>query len=283
MHSISSIQIHKVLGNVVSQKNDLLAVEDPIEIRLGFGEITNRQQKSIAVTMRTPGHDFELALGFLYSEGIIQDQSQVYSIKYCTDLGRQESAENIVRVELKPEIEVNLLGLERNFYATSSCGVCGKASLEVLEKLGCPYIPMQKNLINHEVIYKIANLLQEQQRVFQYTGGLHAAGLFDKNGEMIMLREDVGRHNALDKLIGAARSKGNLDLSNKIILVSGRLSFELVQKTLMAGVPILVAIGAPSSLAVELAQNFGLTLIGFLKNDHFNVYSGIERLRFQND
>ena len=281
MHSISSIQIHKVLGNVVSPKNDLLAVEDPMEIRLGYGEINNRQQKSIAVTMRTPGHDFELALGFLYSEGIIQDQSQVHSIKYCTDLGRQETKENIVRVELKPEIKVNISGLERNFYATSSCGVCGKASIEVLEKLGCPYIPIQKNLINHQIIYKIANLLQEQQRVFQYTGGLHAAGLFDKNGEILMLREDVGRHNAVDKLIGASRN--NLDLSEKIILVSGRLSFELVQKTLMAGIPMLVAIGAPSSLAVELAQKFGLTLIGFLKNEHFNVYTGIERLRFSND
>ena len=281
MHSISSIQIHKISGNIISQKDDLLAVEDPMEIRLGYGKINNRQQKSIAVTMRTPGHDFELALGFLYSEGIIKDQSQVHSIKYCTDLGRQASAENIVRVELKPEIEVNISGLERNFYATSSCGVCGKASIEVLEKLGCPYIPIKKNLINHQVIYKIANLLQEQQRVFQYTGGLHAAGLFDKNGEILMLREDVGRHNAVDKLIGASRN--NLDLSEKIILVSGRLSFELVQKTLMAGIPILVAIGAPSSLAVELAQKFGLTLIGFLKNEHFNVYTGIERLRFSND
>ncbi|PWK27088.1 FdhD protein [Arcicella aurantiaca] len=279
MFSIFPIQIHQVSGNTVSRKDDLLAVEAPLEIRLGFGKITNRQQKSIAVTMRTPGHDFELALGFLYSEGIIQEASQVHSIKYCTDLGRQESSENIVRVELKSEIEVNLSGLERNFYATSSCGICGKASIESIEKLGCPNIPIQNNLINHAVIFRLSKVLQEQQRVFQYTGGLHAAGLFDKNGDILLLREDVGRHNALDKLIGASRNSHNLALSDKIILVSGRLSFELVQKTIMAGVPVLVAIGAPSSLAVELAQQFGLTLIGFLKNEYFNVYSGIERIQ----
>lgn len=276
MFSISPVQIHKVAKNGISLKDDLLAVEDPMEIRLGFGKTNERQQKSISVTMRTPGHDFELALGFLFSEGIIQQYSQIYTIKYCTDLGRQESKNNIVRVELKPDVVVDLSGLERNFYATSSCGICGKASIEVLQKIGCPYIPIVKNIVSQDIIYHLPTILREAQNVFNHTGGLHAAGLFDKNGMLILLREDVGRHNALDKLIGA--SVNHVDLSDKIALVSGRLSFELVQKTLMAGIPILVAIGAPSSLAVELARNFGLTLIGFLRDGSYNVYTGIERL-----
>ncbi|MES2517513.1 MAG: formate dehydrogenase accessory sulfurtransferase FdhD [Bacteroidota bacterium] len=276
MFSISPVQIHKVAKNGISLKDDLLAVEDPMEIRLGFGKTNERQQKSISVTMRTPGHDFELALGFLFSEGIIQQYSQIYTIKYCTDLGRQESKNNIVRVELKPDVVVDLSGLERNFYATSSCGICGKASIEVLQKIGCPYIPIVKNIVSQDIIYHLPTILREAQNVFNHTGGLHAAGLFDKNGMLILLREDVGRHNALDKLIGA--SVNHVDLSDKIALVSGRLSFELVQKTLMAGIPILVAIGAPSSLAVELAINFGLTLIGFLRDGSYNVYTGIERL-----
>jgi FdhD protein len=274
--SISPVQIHKVAKNGISLKDDLLAVEDPMEIRLGFGKTNERQQKSISVTMRTPGHDFELALGFLFSEGIIQQYSQIYTIKYCTDLGRQESKNNIVRVELKPDVVVDLSGLERNFYATSSCGICGKASIEVLQKIGCPYIPIVKNIVSQDIIYHLPTILREAQNVFNHTGGLHAAGLFDKNGMLILLREDVGRHNALDKLIGA--SVNHVDLSDKIALVSGRLSFELVQKNLMAGIPILVAIGAPSSLAVELARNFGLTLIGFLRDGSYNVYTGIERL-----
>ena len=260
-----------------------MAVEEPLEIRLGYGAANNREQKRVSVTMRTPTHDFDLALGFLFSEGIIQSYEQVLSIKYCVDAGKQ-ATENIVRVELKPEVIVDTKLFQRNFYMTSSCGVCGKASIEAIEAMTCNIETSQqpeKCQVTPDIIYQLSKELTAAQSVFTYTGGLHAAALFDKLGRIILIREDVGRHNALDKVIGNALMQ-NLPLNDKIILMSSRASFELIQKVIMAKIPVIVTIGAPSSLAVQTAECFGITLLGFLKEDRFNVYSGAERIHSLN-
>jgi FdhD protein len=282
MYAISPVNILKVSFDSFEEKSDLVVVEEPLEIRLGYGNIEDRQQRNVSVTMRTPTHDFELALGFLYSEGIITSYNQVMSVKYCVDAG-QQSTENIVRVELKPDIPVNLQMLQRNFYATSSCGVCGKASIESIDKMICD-LPKQKSeqnalKVSKEYIYNLPKRLAQHQKVFEYTGGLHAAALFDVTGKIVSLREDIGRHNALDKLIGNALTQDLLPLHNKVLLMSSRASFELIQKTIMAHISIIVTIGAPSSLAIQTAEQFGITLIGFLRNDSFNIYAGKERIR----
>ena len=280
MYPISPVKILKYNNNQsVQEFGDLVAVEEPLEIRLGYGAINNREQQRVSVTMRTPTHDFDLALGFLYSEGIIQSYEQVLSIKYCVDAGKQ-ATENIVRVELKPEVIVDTKLFQRNFYITSSCGVCGKASIEAIEAMTCNIEASQqpeKWQVTPDIIYQLSKELTAAQSAFTYTGGLHAAALFDKLGKIILIREDVGRHNALDKVIGNALTQ-NLPLNDKIILMSSRASFELIQKVIMAKIPVIVTIGAPSSLAVETAQRFGVTLLGFLKEDRFNVYSGAERV-----
>jgi FdhD protein len=276
MYSISPVKLLKFSNNNnVQELNDLVATEEPLEIRLGYGDLDNRQQKSVSVTMRTPTHDFDLALGFLYSEGILKSYEQVLSIKYCADAGKQ-ATENIVRVELKPEVMVDMQTFQRNFYMTSSCGVCGKASIEAIESMTC-----EKNFTqsaeNWELtptfVYQLLQQMSIAQSAFTYTGGLHAAALFDKSGKIILMREDVGRHNALDKVIGNALTQ-DLPLNDKIILMSSRASFELIQKIIMANIPVIATIGAPSSLAVQTAQRFGVILLGFVKEDRFNVYSG---------
>jgi FdhD protein len=280
MYPISSVKLLKITNNsLVQELDDLVATEEPLEIRLGFGDPQNRQQKSVSVTMRTPTHDFDLALGFLFSEGIIQSYEQVLSMKYCVDAGKQ-ATENIVRVELKPDVEVDIKLFQRNFYMTSCCGVCGKASIEAIEAMTCGVDKVQnteKWQITPALIQQLLNEMSTAQRAFTYTGGLHAAALFDKLGKILLIREDVGRHNALDKVIGNALTQ-NLPLHDKIILMSSRASFELIQKVIMANIPIIATIGAPSSLAVETAKRFGVTLLGFIKEDRFNVYSGAERI-----
>lgn len=273
---MQQVNIMKV-GEATSEQPDLLAVEEPLEIRLGFGPAKAREQRAISVTMRTPGHDFELALGFLFTEGIIQDNEAVDSIHYCQDLGRQQNKENVLRVELRPDVPVDLQRLQRNFYTSSSCGVCGKASIEAIETI-CRHPIAHKDSITEEVIHQAPDTLLNAQLVFQYTGGLHAAGLFDQGGKLLLWREDVGRHNALDKLIGACLAAQQLPLQNTFVLLSGRLSFELVQKALMAGLPVLAAVGAPSHLAVSLAQEFDMTLLGFVREQRFNIYSGAHRI-----
>jgi FdhD protein len=281
MYPISPVKIIKVSPNSSEEKSDLVAVEEPLEIRLGYGSMDNRQQRSVSVTMRTPTHDFELALGFLYSEGIITSYNQILSVKYCLDAGKQ-ATENIVRVELKPEVTFNAQSLQRNFYATSSCGVCGKASIEAIDNMICdlPKQKLEQNLfkVNHHYIISLIETLSQHQKVFEYTGGLHAAALFDESGKIILLREDIGRHNALDKLIGNALTQNLLPLNNKVLLMSSRASFELIQKAVMANISIIVTIGAPSSLAIQTAEQFGVTLIGFLRNESFNIYTGKERI-----
>ena len=228
--------------------------------------------------MRTPGNDFELALGFLFTEGIIQNTRDIAQINYCTELGNQEQQYNIVRVELKENIEFNMESVQRNFYTTSSCGICGKASIDAIKQQCDKQLFTQQTWLSTTII-TLPELLRKHQLVFKHTGGLHACALFNQGNQLLLMREDVGRHNALDKLIGASLNSSEIAMSNSILLLSGRASFELIQKAAMAGIPIIAAVGAPSSLAVETAKEFGLTLIGFLRDDRFNVYCGAERVK----
>ncbi|GAB2630850.1 formate dehydrogenase accessory sulfurtransferase FdhD [Emticicia sediminis] len=278
MYGIKSFEIKKIGAKSGEKISDLVAWEEPLEIRLGFGEMENRQQKNITVTMRTPtGHDFELALGFLFTEGIIAKLDDILSIRYCVDAGRQ-AHENIIRVELKPSIDVDLSKVERNFYATSSCGVCGKASIESIQQ-HCKILSNDDFKVSATYIQSLPNMLKEKQVFFKHTGGLHAALLVSlSNAKLGILREDIGRHNALDKVIGAAFQANLLPLKNNILVMSSRASFEIIQKAAAAQIPIVACVGAPSSLAIETAQDFGITLIGFLRNDGFNVYSHEERI-----
>ena len=256
---------------------DVLATEEPMEIRL----LAGATRQTVAVTMRTPGADFELAAGFLYGEGIVTSPDDILKISYCVDPEIDaEQQYNIVNVELRGGREFDLRPLERHFYTTSACGVCGKASLEQLELRGCPVISPGPE-VSAETIYSLPETLREAQGLFDATGGLHAAALFDGEGELLALREDVGRHNATDKLVGWALLEGRLPLAEHVVLVSGRSSFEIMQKCLTAGVPIVCAISAPSSLAVDVARQFSMTLVGFLRGNRFNIYSGHERIRTQ--
>ena len=252
----------------VRPKLDQLTTEEPLEIRIAS------PQKTIAVTMRSPGADFELAAGFLYNEGVITSRKDIQRISYCVD---GEQRYNIVNVALTEGLIPDLQPLERHFYTTSACGVCGKASLESLRLGNCPVI-LPVPTITPGIIYSLPDKLRSAQAIFTATGSLHAAALFDQNGNLLKLREDIGRHNALDKLIGSALLADELPLNNHILMVSGRSSFEILQKSTAAGIPVVCAVSAPSSLAVSVAQEFGITLIGFLRGDRFNVYSGLERI-----
>jgi FdhD protein len=248
-------------------RRDSLATEEPLEIRVGGARV--------AVTMRTPGADFELAAGFLFAEGIVSSARDVAAIRYCTD-GEQNY--NVVDVVLAPGAAWDPASLAaRAFAVTSACGVCGKASIEEALGPACPRISSDLT-VSPEVILALPDRLRAAQAVFDRTGGLHAAALFTAEGELVRLREDVGRHNALDKLVGAALLNGELPLSRGIVLASGRLSFELAQKAARAGVPVLAAVSAPSSLAVELAESVGMTLAGFVRGSRFNVYAGGARI-----
>ena len=274
---VQAVEILRIGPQAPETKPDLVVSEEPLEIRLGHGPVDNRQQFSLSVTMRTPGNDEALCLGFLYTEGIINAMDEIISVKYCDDLGRNEGTENLMRVELKPFVEIDNEQFKRNFYTTSSCGVCGKASIDAI-KVSCEALSSTPIKVGKEVLFSLPDRLRASQNVFKHTGGLHAAGLFDVHGELIVHHEDVGRHNALDKLIGSGLIKGSLPFSDSILVLSGRISFELVQKALRAGIQIIAAVGAPSSLAVNLAEEFGMTLVGFLKTDRFNIYTGKERV-----
>ena len=264
-------QVWVVENSHVRSRPDQLAVEEPLEIRL-------TPQQTVAVTMRTPGADFDLTAGFLYSEGVVSHRQDIWRMSYCDTKDVDiEQRYNIINVALKEGLHPDLQPLERHFFTTSACGVCGKASIEALQIRGCPVIPTGME-VSAEVIYSLPDKLRAAQGIFTATGGLHAAGLFDAQGQLLRLREDVGRHNALDKLVGSALLADELPLNNHIVLVSGRSSFEILQKCLTAGVPIVCAVSAPSSLAVALAKEFGITLVGFLRGQRFNVYSGLERV-----
>jgi FdhD protein len=260
-----------------SEDDDVLAAEEPLEIRLVWQDASGQtQRKNIAVTMRTPGDDFELAAGFLHGEGILRRREDVVDIAYCTDEDELQAL-NIVTVTLAPSLHFDPSRLERNFYTTSSCGVCGKAALENIETQGCEALPAGFS-VSSNLLSSLPARLRESQAVFERTGGLHAAGLFDADGTLISLREDVGRHNAVDKLIGEALLAGDTPLTDRVLMLSGRASFELLQKALVAHIPVVAAVGAPSSLAVELAESFNVTLCGFVRADGFNLYTAPERV-----
>ena len=268
--------VQRLRGGAWTRADDVLAAEEPLEMRLIWKEGRKTVTRSIAVTMRTPGNDFELAAGFLHGEGILASREDVADISYCTDED-EEQAFNIVTVTLRPGLVFDPSRLERNFYTTSSCGVCGKAALESLEVQGCEIVPLGIEVAS-ELICSLPGKLRAAQSVFDQTGGLHAAGLFDREGNLVSLQEDVGRHNAVDKLIGERFLEDSLPLSESILMLSGRASFELLQKALVARIPVVAAVGAPSSLAAQLAESFNITLCGFVKADSLNVYSVPERI-----
>ena len=270
----SSIEVCRVEGAIEAPDRDKVAVEEPLEIQIAFERKGIGTIRSVSVTMRTPGNDEELATGFLFGEGLLNRRSEVVRIER-----NGGSSANWVRIHLAADVRVDLKQLERHFYTTSSCGICGKASLKAVQRLmltgPCANSSLRLPLTT---VHLLPSRLRRAQQVFADTGGLHAAALFDTGGNLLMVREDVGRHNAVDKLVGAEWLKGGVPLENKILFVSGRASFELVQKAARAGIPIFAAVGAPSSLAIELAQACGLTLLGFVRDNRFNVYSASHRL-----
>ena len=252
---------------------DVLAVEEPLEIRLAFRERLVRTEKTLSVTMRTPGDDVALAVGFLLGEGIVRAPADVANARHCGPAVRDDGTSNVVKVELSDAARPDLARLERHVYTTSSCGVCGKTSLDAVRTLGHPRLVDGAPVLTPSLVHALPASLRRAQAAFERTGGLHAAALFDAAGELSVVREDVGRHNAVDKVLGGELLAGRAPCSLQGLLVSGRASFELVQKALMAGVAVLVAVGAPSSLAVQLARESGMTLVGFARDERFNVYA----------
>lgn len=275
----AQVQITQIRGGKITHKNkrDTVVTEEPLEIRL----VAGTESHQLAITMRTPTNDFELATGFLFSEGIIQSRDDISHISYCVDRDLNEDQQyNVVNVRLHSDTLPDVPHLNRHFFTTSACGVCGKTSIDALETRGLT--PLTDTLqIPIAAITGLDNKLRHRQKLFHRTGGLHAVGLFDMQGNLLTVREDVGRHNAMDKVIGWAIQQNIIPLSDTIALVSGRASFELVQKAINAGIPILCAVSAPSSLAIDLARRFNLTLIGFLRGDNFNIYTVPERIQAQ--
>ena len=264
--SITTVPVRKFSVDKSADPNvlDFVSVEEPLQIRVS----DHTGLHDVAITMRTPGHDRELAAGFLFTEGLLQNAQQINAI--------QPDDRGAVDVYLAENVSCELGN--RNFYMTSSCGVCGKASIDALRQSGARMITGHTPQINSAVLFALPDRLRHAQAAFEHTGGLHAAGLFSSTGALVSIREDVGRHNAVDKLIGQAFLENRLPLAENVLMLSGRISFELVQKAVMAGIPIIAAVGAPSSLAVETALRFGVTLIGFLRNGRCNVYTGADRL-----
>jgi FdhD protein len=268
-------KVIRIRDGAISTRPDTLVAEEPMEIRLNG--------KPIAITMRTPGDDFALAAGFLVSEGVLAERGDLQNIVYCAGATEDGSnTYNVVDVRTAPDVALPDITLERNVYTTSSCGLCGKASLDAVRTTarwaiddGADAPPLR---VTPDLLASLPDRLRAAQRVFDRTGGLHAAALFTEEGELLDIREDVGRHNAVDKLVGRALQNGDLPLSRVILLVSGRASFELAQKAVMAGIPVLAAVSAPSSLAVDLAAESGLTLVGFLRGANMNVYAGEDRI-----
>ena len=268
--NVTPTRVIAVHDGVRSERPDTLATEEPMEIRVGG---PGEEAVQVAVTMRTPGADYELAVGFLFTEGLIAP-GDVSRVAYCDDLGGEEQRYNVVTVTLGRAFEHERL--HRNFFATSSCGICGKAALDDVEVRCAPVAPGPQ--VPASVLVALPDLLRGKQRVFDRTGGLHAAGLFTPGGELVSLREDVGRHNAVDKVIGEQVLGGRVPLPGHVLQVSGRASFEIVQKAAVAGIPIVAAVSAPSSLAVEAGKRFGMTIVGFVRDGRLNVYTHPERV-----
>ena len=271
--SVRQIDIIKINDNSSFPCTDDVSVEEPLEIRISYGAENHREYKNISVTMRTPGNDAELAAGFLFTEGIISSYQQIRKIDH-PQAECSKNRNNIMEVELIEDFTPYLMNADRNFYTTSSCGVCGKGSIESIKTVSSfQNIERKKQSVTLETLYQLAGNLQEFQNNFSATGGIHASGIFDFNGNLLAVREDVGRHNALDKLIGHALFTEQLPLKDVILVLSGRASFELIQKAAMAGIAMVAAIGAPSSLAVDLAKEFDITLLGFLRDNRLNIYN----------
>jgi len=279
--STVTIGLKKFHNGRFSDTEDILAIEEPLEIRLGYGPSGNRKVSNVSVTMRTPGSDEELATGFLFTEGIISNRDQISKVEHLF-IACREDKQNTILVNLTENAIPKLPEIERSFYTTSSCGVCGKGSIEAIRTVGPP---KKEDIglfqIDSGTLIALSEKLRAAQNVFRKTGGLHACAFFDRAGELLLVREDVGRHNALDKLIGAGLENRSVPMDDGILLLSGRASFELIQKAVMAGIKIVVAVGAPSSLAVELSKEFNITLIGFMREDRFNVYTSPERIIFE--
>jgi len=266
-----AVQVQTLDKSFRSLRSDSLAIEEPLQLCLNGSPLS--------ITMRTPGSDLDLAVGFLFTEGIIDDVSQILSMRAESAADDPEQSGDKVTIRLRPNIAIDPARIRRNFYTSSSCGVCGKLAIGAIEVR--PSRPMRQSgpQFRADLIYRLPDLLRQAQDNFDRTGGIHAAAIFSPEGGLLGLREDVGRHNAVDKLIGFALRDGSVPLGDSLILVSGRAGFELVQKSVMAAIPVLAAVGAPSSLAVELAQRFGMTLVGFLRGERFNVYSGGWRIQ----
>lgn len=272
------VEVTRFREGAMSRNGDLVTVEEPLEIRVSAESAGRRASQTVAVTMRTPGEDLDLAAGFLHSEGVVTSGSDIWRIEHCREIG-QDEGDNVVEVQLAPGVELDVGRLSRNVLTTSACGICGRTSIESVYR-GMQNLPPTEIRFSARALTRLSGVLTSGQPVFARTGGLHAAALFGADGKLEVLREDVGRHNALDKVVGGLLLADELPASDRVVLVSGRSSFELVQKALMAGIPILAAVGAPSSLAVELAQEFDMSLIGFLGPKRFNVYSGEHRIDF---
>ena len=273
-----AVDISKVKGAQREMKEDRVAVEEPLEIQLSSPTAAGSAAKSISITMRTPGDDGELALGFLFTEGIIAGSADVRSVTAVGQPLPGNEQSNVIRVELQPHVALDFERLQRHFYTTSSCGVCGKASLDALRVSGQESLGHRKTKFPSAVIVALPDTLRTRPRMLSAPGGLPAAAAFSAAGDIFVLREDVGRHNAVDKVVGNLLQKNKLPGGELGLLVSGRASFELMQKALVAGMPLLAAVGAPSSLAVQLAREFDMSLIGFLRADNFNIYSGSHRI-----
>jgi len=285
MKGIKNIRIKRIEKNNTSEKSDVVIQESPLQIIVACGEVNNRKKETLSVTMRTPGSDFEMVTGFLFCEGFIQSASDILSMRFIGNPVDITLQENTMLVEIAAHVSFNIENKKRNFLSAASCGFCGKTNADMINQQA--FIPLTNTFkINVECLYHLPELLNRSQNLFTQTGGAHAVALIalsnsPNGGEqatLIHVCEDVGRHNAMDKLVGTMLKKKLLPLNNYMVLFSGRLSYELLQKSLMAGIPIVCAIGAPSSLAIEMAEDNGITLIGFLKNDSFNIYCGAERI-----
>jgi FdhD protein len=268
--TVTSVRVTAIRDGSQAIRPDRLATEEPMEIRVGA---PRQEAVSVSVTMRTPGNDFELATGFLYTEGLVRTRDEIVEVSYC-ELPLDEQLYNVVTVRLTHPFDPSMV--QRNFYATSSCGICGKASLDQVRVSCAPVGP--GFTVDRSIILGLPDTLRRGQRIFAETGGLHAAGLFDRRGRLLLVREDIGRHNALDKLVGASVLSGEVPLADRILLVSGRAGFEIIQKAAVAGIPVVCAVSAPSSLAVEAGGELGLTIVGFLRPGGFNLYSHPERI-----
>jgi FdhD protein len=272
---VASTKVERIERERREVCSDLVAVEEPLQIILEYGEAHRRRETPLAMTMRTPGHDHDLVAGFLYAEGVVAGVSDLLSVRHCA---RSETPHNVVRAVLRENVVVPSRLLERNLTVTSACGVCGERTVESLSSEGCGRISVEGDAFSPAAVRRALSSLEESQAWFRHTGGTHGAALFDASGELLLHREDVGRHNALDKLVGAWLRQSVCSPPGAFVVVSSRASFELVQKTVRARFPILVAIGAASSLAIETARRFDLTLIGFARENRFNVYSRGERI-----